>query len=135
LDIYKQIEVAREGARGDRLNQITANNRLAPIADYEGKTAVGFLSCACVECAQPAVRVKERLVVTGTPCSLAYPTKSAVGTKSGEPSFVTFETSSLMECFVGPSFQNGSGPGMSTVAVAVTEPALFMNASAAIAGT
>ena len=80
---------------------------------------MGFLSCACAGYVHPAVRVKKRLAVTGIPCSLAYPTKSAVGTKSGEPFFVTFATNSLMDCFVGPSFQNGSGPAPSTVAVAM----------------
>ena len=35
--------------------------------------------------------------------------RSATGTKSGEPSFVTFSTKPMMDCFGVPSFHEGSG--------------------------
>jgi hypothetical protein len=43
LDIRTQIEIARKGERGDRLNQTTANNRLAQIADLWRGDGNGFL--------------------------------------------------------------------------------------------
>src|SRR4029077_1315417 len=35
--------------------------------------------------------------------------RSGGGTKSGEPSFVTFSTKETMACLAGPSFHEGSG--------------------------
>ena len=35
--------------------------------------------------------------------------RSAGGTKSGEPSFVTFATNAMMDCLVFPSFHEGRG--------------------------
>ena len=44
--------------------------------------------------------------------------RSAAGTNSGEPSFVTFATKSTMDCFVLPSFHEGSGSAACATAVA-----------------
>jgi hypothetical protein len=35
--------------------------------------------------------------------------RSGTGTKSGEPSLVTFSTKVTMDCLAGPSFHEGSG--------------------------
>ncbi len=44
--------------------------------------------------------------------------RSAAGTNSGDPCFVTFATKSTMDCFVVPSFQERSGSAACAIAVA-----------------
>jgi hypothetical protein len=49
--------------------------------------------------------------------------RSGVGTKSGEPGFVTFATNSTMDFLAGPSFHEGSGsPARAAVALKTSAP-------------
>ena len=54
-------------------------------------------------------------------CYLLSP-RSADGTKSGPPSFVTFSTNSTTDFLAAPSFHDGSGPAPSGLVVSEVEP-------------
>src|SRR4029079_11673832 len=61
--------------------------------------------------------------------------RSGGGTKSGEPSFVTFSTKSIIDFFAAPSFHEGRGPVPSEVEGSCARAMVVISANALTSAT